>query len=300
MRWISGGFGKQRVETIQIVRALTWPGYGWANHPAVLSGRDSRKRSAATADLLRRLDRSGFGDTCALTITTDLREAGVDPSARSRSWPRRVDCRPGSARSALHRSHRSALLRKDEENYRPLFPEIPSRPALRVAGPLRGRPRSGAAQNGEPDTTRASRGPTEQVEAERLRRRRSRAAKKAWVTRGPAATSARAVEDLVQPGGEGLRLTGIAALAAEEASVVARELGERWSPRLGGSCRRPSGEGGARLDADRDDHPSRSCVERLHVGAVAGDRVARPGRGGSSRAPSSSVGSPIRNRSGSG
>ena len=28
--------GKQRVETIQVVRALTRPGYGWANHPAVL------------------------------------------------------------------------------------------------------------------------------------------------------------------------------------------------------------------------------------------------------------------------
>jgi hypothetical protein len=28
--------GKQRVEVIQIVRALTVPGYAWASHPAVL------------------------------------------------------------------------------------------------------------------------------------------------------------------------------------------------------------------------------------------------------------------------
>src|SRR5687768_368968 len=27
--------GKQRVETFQILRALTWPAYAWKNHPAV-------------------------------------------------------------------------------------------------------------------------------------------------------------------------------------------------------------------------------------------------------------------------
>jgi len=27
--------GKQRVETFQILRALTWPSYAWKNHPAV-------------------------------------------------------------------------------------------------------------------------------------------------------------------------------------------------------------------------------------------------------------------------
>jgi hypothetical protein len=26
--------GKQRVEVLQIVRAITWPKYGWRNHPA--------------------------------------------------------------------------------------------------------------------------------------------------------------------------------------------------------------------------------------------------------------------------
>ncbi|MFL6108162.1 MAG: pyrimidine dimer DNA glycosylase/endonuclease V [Marmoricola sp.] len=28
--------GKQRVETIQVVRALTWEGYGWRSPPAVV------------------------------------------------------------------------------------------------------------------------------------------------------------------------------------------------------------------------------------------------------------------------
>src|SRR4051812_49440877 len=31
--------GKQRVETLQILRALELPDYGWANHPAVLMWR---------------------------------------------------------------------------------------------------------------------------------------------------------------------------------------------------------------------------------------------------------------------
>ena len=28
--------GKQRVEAMQILRALNWPVYGWKHHPAVL------------------------------------------------------------------------------------------------------------------------------------------------------------------------------------------------------------------------------------------------------------------------
>ena len=31
--------GKQRVETLQILRALQFPDYGWRNHPAVLMWR---------------------------------------------------------------------------------------------------------------------------------------------------------------------------------------------------------------------------------------------------------------------
>jgi len=40
--------GKQRVEVIQIVRALTVPGYAWSSHPAVLMWRGMRRRSGAT------------------------------------------------------------------------------------------------------------------------------------------------------------------------------------------------------------------------------------------------------------
>src|SRR3954467_1830804 len=70
--------GKQRVEALQVLRALTRPGYGWANHPAVLMwkgfeealGRYGLTCCEVWTDL-------GFGDTCAATIATDLRAAGV-------------------------------------------------------------------------------------------------------------------------------------------------------------------------------------------------------------------------------
>ena len=70
--------GKQRVETIQVVRALTRPGYGWVNHPAVLMWRgfeEALGRYGFTC--CQAWVELGFGNTCALTIATDLRAAGV-------------------------------------------------------------------------------------------------------------------------------------------------------------------------------------------------------------------------------
>ncbi|WP_300400289.1 MSMEG_6728 family protein [uncultured Nocardioides sp.] len=106
--------GKQRVETLQVVRALTRTDYGWQNHPAVLMwrgceealGRYGLECCAAWTDL-------GFDDTCALSIVTDLRAAGVaslrtqDDLAAAGALPAWLGDEP------LHRSHRSALVRKD-------------------------------------------------------------------------------------------------------------------------------------------------------------------------------------------
>ena len=71
--------GKQRVETIQIVRALTVPGYAWASHPAVLMWKGYEEglgRYGLTCCEVW-IER-GFGDTCAATIVEDLRVARVD------------------------------------------------------------------------------------------------------------------------------------------------------------------------------------------------------------------------------
>ena len=61
--------GKQRVEVIQIVRALTVLGYAWASHPAVLMWKGYEEAlgsyGLAMCDEWRR---RGFDDTCAATI----------------------------------------------------------------------------------------------------------------------------------------------------------------------------------------------------------------------------------------
>ncbi len=67
----------------------------------------------------------GFGDTCALTIATDLRAAGIN-AVRTESELAAVHALPPwLGDEAVHRSHQSALVRKDREHYAPLFPGVP-------------------------------------------------------------------------------------------------------------------------------------------------------------------------------
>jgi hypothetical protein len=67
----------------------------------------------------------GFADTCADTMLVDLATAGV---ARVRSQAELAES--GELPDWLgdpdfHRSHQSALLRKDPDHYGPLFPGVP-------------------------------------------------------------------------------------------------------------------------------------------------------------------------------
>lgn len=176
--------GKQRVETIQVVRALTWPGYGWANHPAVLMWQGFEEALGrygfVCCDVWTAL---GFGDTCAATIGADLAAAGIT-AVRTQAELAEAGALPAWLGDAeLHRSHQSALVRKDPEYYRPLFPEVPD--DLEYVWPVRSaavleaerRKAEAAARRAEREQRRRL------EEAERLRRRRSRAAKKAWRTR---------------------------------------------------------------------------------------------------------------------
>ena len=176
--------GKQRVETIQVVRALTWPDYGWASHPAVLMwkgfeealGRYGFTCCDVWVDL-------GFGDTCAATIATDLRAAGID-TVRTQSELAAADALPPwLGDEALHRSHQSSLLRKDQDHYRPLFPDVPD--DLPYVWPVRSEKVIAAEQRkAENEVRRKERAlERERLDAEKLRRKRSRAAKKAWQTR---------------------------------------------------------------------------------------------------------------------
>jgi hypothetical protein len=118
--------GKQRVEALQVVRGLTVPGYGWRHHPAVKMWRghlEALGRYAITC--CETWVGRGFADTCAATLGTDLAAAGVT-GIRTQDVLSGLGALPlwlGDAE--FHLSHRSALVRKDPEHYRRMFPDVP-------------------------------------------------------------------------------------------------------------------------------------------------------------------------------
>ena len=119
--------GKQRVETIQVLRALTVPGYGWRHHPAAAMWAGYEEALVRYGlDICAVWCATGRADTCAATLLADL--------TRTTGWatPRTQDKLAAAGELPLwlgdedfHRSHQSALLRKDATYYRPWFPEVP-------------------------------------------------------------------------------------------------------------------------------------------------------------------------------
>lgn len=176
--------GKQRVEVIQVVRALTRPGYGWANHPAVLMWKgyeEALGRYGLTC--CEAWTQRGFDDTCAATIASDLRSAGV-ASIRGQPGLQAAQALPTwLGDEALHRSHRSALLRKDPDHYGPLFLDVPS--DLPYLWPVRSERVVAAERRRAENAARQQQRALERAreETERAQRRRSRAAKRGWRTR---------------------------------------------------------------------------------------------------------------------
>ncbi len=176
--------GKQRVEVIQIVRALTTPGYGWASHPAVLMWKGYEEALGRYGLVVCEVwVERGFGDTCAATIAADLRQVGVT-SIRSYEQLAAADALPAWLFDpALLRSHQSALVRKDPEHYSALFPGVPG--DLPYLWPVRSPVVLERERRQEENARRREQRATERAakEAERLRRRRSQAAKRGWQTR---------------------------------------------------------------------------------------------------------------------
>jgi hypothetical protein len=119
--------GKQRVETIQVLRGLTVAGYGWRHHPAVRMWAGYEEGLVRYGlDMCAVWCETGRADTCAATLTTDLAAAGGPRTVRSQpELATAGELPPWLGDEALHLSHRSALLRKDPAVYRPLFGEIP-------------------------------------------------------------------------------------------------------------------------------------------------------------------------------
>jgi len=177
--------GKQRVEVIQIVRALTVPGYAWSSHPAVLMWKgyeEALGRYGLTAcDVWTE---RGFGDSCAATISADLRTAGIAEIRRYDELKAADALPPWLFDEAVQLSHRSSLLRKDPEHYGPLFAADTPRD-LEYVWPVRSPAVIERELRREENARRRASRTAEKLvrELERARQKRSEAARQGWRTR---------------------------------------------------------------------------------------------------------------------
>jgi hypothetical protein len=117
--------GKQRVEALQVLNALTVPGHGWRNHPAVLMWQGYEEALVRYClEICRVWTDHGFNDTCAIKASTALHERlGIARVRTQAELAAAGDLPPWLGDEALHRSHRAALLRKDPDHYGPRFDE---------------------------------------------------------------------------------------------------------------------------------------------------------------------------------
>ncbi len=123
--------GKQRVEALQVLRALTVADYGWRRHPAVLMwcGYEEALTCYGLA-VCRAWQADGRDDTCEPSIRADFLVAtGRDAVRTQAGLAEAGELPPWLGRTELHRSHRSALVRKDPAHYAGYFsdadPELP-------------------------------------------------------------------------------------------------------------------------------------------------------------------------------
>jgi hypothetical protein len=97
--------GKQRVEVLQIINAITDPSKGWKNHPATKMWQDNvNGLSAYGVAVCREWKSRGYKDTCEEKISL-LAEPQIDDLP---FWW-------GDER--IHKSHQSNLLKKLPEHY---------------------------------------------------------------------------------------------------------------------------------------------------------------------------------------
>jgi Pyrimidine dimer DNA glycosylase len=119
--------GKQRVETLQVLRALTVPGYGWRHHPVVRMWRGHEEALTRYGlEICREWTRKGRCDTCAASLRTEFTAVtGLRVPRTQAELAAAGALPPWLGDPDFHRSHRSALVRKDPGYYRPMFPEVP-------------------------------------------------------------------------------------------------------------------------------------------------------------------------------
>ncbi|MGW4563172.1 MSMEG_6728 family protein [Streptomyces sp. NPDC004561] len=120
--------GKQRVEALQVLRGLTVPGYGWRRHPAVRMWAGYEEALVRYGlDVCRVWRELGHQDTCAASLVAGF--TAWRPGAHVRGQPDLAaagELPPWLGDEAFHRSHQSALVRKDPDAYADAFPGVPA------------------------------------------------------------------------------------------------------------------------------------------------------------------------------
>lgn len=119
--------GKQRVETIQVLRALTVHGYGWRHHPAAAMWAGYEEALVRYGlDVCAVWCEGGGADTCATTLATDLAKGTGLTAVRTQEKLAAADeLPPWLGDKEFHRSHQSSLVRKDPGHYRQYFGDVP-------------------------------------------------------------------------------------------------------------------------------------------------------------------------------
>ncbi|MFE7931857.1 MSMEG_6728 family protein [Streptomyces sp. NPDC057456] len=117
--------GKQRVEALQVLRGLTVVGYGWRHHPAVRMWTGYEEALVRYGlEVCGVWTAAGRADTCAASLVSGF--AGQPAGVRTQERLAEAgELPPWLGDPAFHRSHRSALVRKDPEFYAALFPGVP-------------------------------------------------------------------------------------------------------------------------------------------------------------------------------
>ncbi|WP_409470752.1 MSMEG_6728 family protein [Streptomyces sp. HC307] len=120
--------GKQRVEALQVLRGLFVPGYGWRRHPAVRMWAGYEEALVRYGlEVCKVWRERGHQDGCAATLVADLLAFRPGASARHQALLAAAgELPPWLGDDAFHRSHQSALVRKDPNTYTSLFLDVPN------------------------------------------------------------------------------------------------------------------------------------------------------------------------------
>ena len=118
--------GKQRVEAIQVLRALTGARIRLAPSPCRRDVGGIRGGAGALrARHLRGVVPTGQADTCATTCHDLTRTTGIGTPRTQAELAAAGELPPWLGDDAFHRSHQSALVRKDPQHYRKFFADVP-------------------------------------------------------------------------------------------------------------------------------------------------------------------------------